>query len=129
MHRADDEHVRKAGGWNKSSAMEIHYISSASPEAACITAGFKGLDDLNPPHKHAEPSDELIKTVFGKVLTVRDPVTGADEGLDVDDAILICRKRHNDSKGKGVSAAPLFEVLRLLAKALLQVLILSPHCP
>ena len=121
MYRVSLELTRASGGWNKESAMENYYISCASREAACATAGFRGLEDYRPPHKHAEPSDLLIKVVFGAVLTVRNAVTGEDDELDVDQAIHACKEHDHSTGGKGVSAAPLFEVLSLLAKALLQV--------
>eukprot|EP00892_Ulva_mutabilis_P007749 jgi/Ulvmu1/5346/UM022_0140.1 len=119
---ASDEQVRKAGGWNKTTAMEKHYMTSASPEAACVSAGFRGLKDYCPSHKYAEPFDDLIKLVFGTVLTKRDPITGTTLDLDVDEAIAACIEHHDNSNGQGVSAAPLFKFLCLIAKTLLQAM-------
>lgn len=128
--RAADEHVRKAGGWNKQTAMEQFYISSASPAATCAVAGFKGITDYCPAHKYAEPSDVLIRLVFGNVLIKPNADTGEEHALNIDEAIQVCRQHHNDTHGKGVSAVPLFEFMRLIAKTLLQARILfdRPSC-
>ena len=120
--RVSENDLRKCGGWNKTTAMEIHYMTSAAPGAACASAGFRGTDDYCPIQKYAEPSDTLINLVFGVVLVRRNPTTGVEEGLNVGEAIDACKQLHDQRGASGVSATPLFEVIRLLAKALLQVI-------
>lgn len=99
----------------------MYYMASACPKAACSAAGFQGDKDYWPFHKYAEPSAKLISLVFGIVLLIKDPQTGDEKGLDVDEAIAHCQAHHDSLPHGSVSAVPLFQVLRLLAKALLQV--------
>lgn len=100
--------------------MVAHYMTSPSPENACVGAGHRSMHDYRPPHKYAEPSSELINLVFGVVLTVRDSDTGEERRLNVDEAIAFCRE-YDDNNPQKLSAAPFFQVLRLFAKTLLQV--------
>ena len=79
------------------------------------------MKDYRPPHKYAEPSAELINLVFGVVLIVKDPVTGIERRLNVDEAIAYCQEQDQNRSGKQASATSFFQVLHLLAKTLLQV--------